>query len=440
MASTGDFEAKDFLDGRAGEARICLELGKLAGMGEQQPDAVADEIGGCQVAADQKAAEIHVELGVADVGAERDHVAHQIVPGCCAPRRYQRREVTRYGVRAPDHALRVFLGAQRRQRKNGRFGPGAEFRQPLLVHAQDARDDQDRDRKRHLRHQVERRPARHTVQGFPDDGIDLRPHLRDACVKRLHERRADPRMVGIVEEENGFGFAIDRIEAIGDHHLRLRHRPLLCILGMTQQGPVVDDGADVAVTQDHPRHCPLVAEDGALRLQRPEQWIGIGAGLGIECRRFQKSGGWRRLGHGRSSCEAASVAARSAFVKARFHDAATKLPRRFASDCGPDRLPLARGDGKVAGQGPGAGIRAAMASIGDIRNYVGAWLSPLMPYERHLSAAAMAAGFAVDNYAFGRVDHPATHLILAGYLLLPPARSAQPMSCSRPPTAERRAT
>lgn len=37
-------------------------------------------------------------------------------------------------------------------------------------------------------------------------------------------------------------------------------------------------------------------------------------------------------------------------------------------------------------------------------------------YERQLSAAAMVGGFAFDNYYFGRLDHPATQVVLIGYL------------------------
>ncbi|HEY2445709.1 MAG TPA: DUF2914 domain-containing protein [Rhizomicrobium sp.] len=47
---------------------------------------------------------------------------------------------------------------------------------------------------------------------------------------------------------------------------------------------------------------------------------------------------------------------------------------------------------------------------------VSAWKAPFLRYERHLSAAAMVAGFAVDNFAFGRVDHPGAHIVFIGYL------------------------
>jgi len=44
------------------------------------------------------------------------------------------------------------------------------------------------------------------------------------------------------------------------------------------------------------------------------------------------------------------------------------------------------------------------------------WKEPLHRYERHLSAAAMVAGYAVDNFTFGRVDHPGAHLVFSAYL------------------------
>jgi hypothetical protein len=44
------------------------------------------------------------------------------------------------------------------------------------------------------------------------------------------------------------------------------------------------------------------------------------------------------------------------------------------------------------------------------------WLHALKAYERHISAAAMAGGFAFDNVAYGRVDHPVTQTLLIVYL------------------------
>jgi len=46
------------------------------------------------------------------------------------------------------------------------------------------------------------------------------------------------------------------------------------------------------------------------------------------------------------------------------------------------------------------------------------WLHALKPYERHLSAAAMAGGFAFDDVSYGRVDHPVTQTLLLVYLLV----------------------
>lgn len=47
-----------------------------------------------------------------------------------------------------------------------------------------------------------------------------------------------------------------------------------------------------------------------------------------------------------------------------------------------------------------------------------AWLHTLKAYERHVSAAAMAGGFAFDNVSYGRVDHPVTQTLLIVYLLV----------------------
>lgn len=45
-------------------------------------------------------------------------------------------------------------------------------------------------------------------------------------------------------------------------------------------------------------------------------------------------------------------------------------------------------------------------------------LAAFKRYERQLSAAAMLGGFAFDNYYFGRVDHPATQVVLFAYLVV----------------------
>jgi hypothetical protein len=43
---------------------------------------------------------------------------------------------------------------------------------------------------------------------------------------------------------------------------------------------------------------------------------------------------------------------------------------------------------------------------------------PLHRYERHLSAVAMVVGYAVDNFTFGRIDHPGAHLVFSAYLVV----------------------
>lgn len=58
------------------------------------------------------------------------------------------------------------------------------------------------------------------------------------------------------------------------------------------------------------------------------------------------------------------------------------------------------------------------------RNLVDAWRDNFSRYERHISAAAMLVGFAVDNFAFGRIDRPAANIIFCAYLLLAAASIA----------------
>lgn len=47
---------------------------------------------------------------------------------------------------------------------------------------------------------------------------------------------------------------------------------------------------------------------------------------------------------------------------------------------------------------------------------VAAWITTLKAYERHISAVAVAGGFAFDSYAYHRVDHPVTQTLLVAYM------------------------
>lgn len=57
-----------------------------------------------------------------------------------------------------------------------------------------------------------------------------------------------------------------------------------------------------------------------------------------------------------------------------------------------------------------------MAGSGQNERGAWSWTAPFRRYERHLSAAAMIIGFVVDNFTFGRIDHPGAHIIFAAYL------------------------
>ncbi len=56
-------------------------------------------------------------------------------------------------------------------------------------------------------------------------------------------------------------------------------------------------------------------------------------------------------------------------------------------------------------------------------------LARLKAHERQLSALAMVGGFIFDNFAFGRIDHPATQIVFTGYLLFAAISIAVHHSC-----------
>src|SRR5215471_12237358 len=59
-----------------------------------------------------------------------------------------------------------------------------------------------------------------------------------------------------------------------------------------------------------------------------------------------------------------------------------------------------------------------MSAIGLAKDTITSWVSPILRYERHLSALAMVAGFGVDSITFGRIDRPGAHLIFGSYLAM----------------------
>lgn len=59
-----------------------------------------------------------------------------------------------------------------------------------------------------------------------------------------------------------------------------------------------------------------------------------------------------------------------------------------------------------------------MSAIGFAKDTITSWVTPILRYERHLSAIAMVAGFGVDSVTFGRIDRPGAHLIFGSYLAL----------------------
>ena len=57
-------------------------------------------------------------------------------------------------------------------------------------------------------------------------------------------------------------------------------------------------------------------------------------------------------------------------------------------------------------------------SIRHLQDAVAPGLAIYKRYQAHFSAAAMVAGFGIDNFTFGRVDRPAANIIFAAYLAL----------------------
>ena len=128
-------------------------------MGQEQPDTISDQVGRGEVAADQQRAEIDADFIICQRSVparlKLDHVRDQIVLRRGAAGVHQFGEVSVERVAAFFHARCLFRRADGIQAEDHVFGPLAEIRQTVFIHAEDARDDEDRDRHGNLCHQVE---------------------------------------------------------------------------------------------------------------------------------------------------------------------------------------------------------------------------------------------------------------------------------------------
>ncbi len=150
--------AQGLLDHGVDQGGVGLELGQLVGIEQQQAYGVADQVGGGQVAADQKGAEIDAQLHIAQgraLGLEPGHVRDQVVAGFGPPRLDGLGEIGGQSLAGPFHMGGLFGVAEWVQPLDHAFGPVAELHQPVAVDAQDRGDGVDGHRHAEAAHQVE---------------------------------------------------------------------------------------------------------------------------------------------------------------------------------------------------------------------------------------------------------------------------------------------
>ena len=110
--------------------RVGAQLGEFAGVQEEEAHAIADQVGGGQVAADQQADEVGDQLAVgesAPVGLQRRHVADEIVGGTGAALLQERGHVAAERFGGALHVRGLLGRAQGIERLDEAFGPVAEL-------------------------------------------------------------------------------------------------------------------------------------------------------------------------------------------------------------------------------------------------------------------------------------------------------------------------
>jgi len=220
-------------------------------MQQQQADGVADQVGGGQVAADQKAAEVDPEFGVGQRRAldlQPGHVRDQVVPGRGAPGLDRLSEIGAQGLARLLHHRRLLGRTERVHRLDHPFGPGAELAQPFVVDAQDRGNHIDGDRHAEPAHQVEGRPRWDRIQRLVDDPLHLGTERGDPGVKGLGQRRADALVVGVIQHQDAGGLAARqpfhvRRDDGADHPHRV-----LGLERIAPQRPIGHQRADIGVT------------------------------------------------------------------------------------------------------------------------------------------------------------------------------------------------
>ena len=277
--------AQDLLDQGAGQLRVGLEFRQLLRVQQQQPHAVADQVGGGQVAANQQGPQVDAQLVVRQVdagGLQLDHVADQVVAGVGPPVVDRRAEIDIQGLAGGHHRLGLGRGAERIEALDDAFGPATELGQPRGVDAKDRGDGVDRHGHAQAVHQVELGLAGDGVERLVDDPFDLRPELRHPRIERLGQRLAHAGVVGVIEHQDAGRAAARHGRVVTLEEPPLHDGRRVGLDWIAPQRPVADHGPDILVAAQHQAARHRVVLHRAAAAQVVEEHVRILVELGIE--------------------------------------------------------------------------------------------------------------------------------------------------------------
>jgi len=260
-------------------------------VGQEKPDAIADQIRGREVSADQQRLQIDPEFVIFEVsaiGLGLDHIADQIILWRLAARLHELSEIRIQLLAAGFHIRCLFRAAHWIESKNDAFRPIAKLRQSAFIDAENVRDDQDRDGHSDMFHQIKPARLRRIIDDLVDHRLNLWLHLLDPGIEGFDQRQAIAGMIRVVLKQDA-GAASVRIVRVGQ---QARHGPLFGLARLAQKGAIIDRRADILIARQQPGLHRLVAQDGASLAQCLQPRMRIVTGFRIKSRDLNDAG-WR---------------------------------------------------------------------------------------------------------------------------------------------------
>ena len=278
-------EAQDLLHGIGDQRRVVPQHPELLGMAQQEPDAVADQVGGRHVAGRQQQLAHRDDLPIGQLVAgllDGDQRADQVVPGIGATLGQGAPEVrVQLCVRLRDRRQLV-VGQEWAEAQGLAVGPALEIVTVYRVDAEHLRDDDHGKRRRERLDQVEPRTPGDRLQELVDDLANARRQpLHGSRREGLADERAQASVSRWILEEQA-----ELPEAREDPHVRA----LVGVARVDGRGAVSQQALDVGRPGEDPAADHLVVVHGLPCAHPREHGIWISAEGRIQRRQLDAGG------------------------------------------------------------------------------------------------------------------------------------------------------